>query len=121
MLNTLTSTVEDNEGKPRLSHPLPSDRLERNVHPNQRNLREGSFVFPSSSGEESSVAAEGTRGTQLDKRGKMKFGMVCKTPLSVKSQKKKNSALVFLEVSLCELCVIFSILLLLVPLKTLLF
>lgn len=90
MLNTLASTVEDNEGKPRLSHPLPSDRLERNVHPNQRNLREGSFVFPSSSGEESSVAAEGTRGTQLDKRGKMKFGMVCKTPLSVKSQKKKN-------------------------------
>ncbi|XP_029212912.2 protein SFI1 homolog [Acropora millepora] len=68
VLNTLTSTVEDNEGKPRLSHPLPSDRLERNVHPNQRNLREGSFVFPSSSGEESSVAAEGTRGTQLDKR-----------------------------------------------------
>ena len=83
MLNTLTSTVEDNEGKPRLSHPLPSDRLERNVHPNQRNLKEGSFVFPSSSGEESSV----------DKHGKMRFGMVCKKPFKCeKSEEEKFSA-----------------------------
>ena len=78
-------------------------------------------MFPSSSGDESSPITEGTRGSQLDTRGKMKFRIVCKTPLSVKSHKRKNLALVCLELSFCQLCLIFSIVQQLVTLKTLLF
>ncbi|KAL9984075.1 hypothetical protein ACROYT_G006331 [Oculina patagonica] len=55
----VTEQVEDDETKPRASPPRPSYQMGSNIHPNQRNPREESIVFPSSSGDESFLGAEG--------------------------------------------------------------
>lgn len=58
--NTLGTTVEEDDTKPRPPPPLPCYQSGSNVHPHQRNPREESFVFPSSSGDESSLVTETT-------------------------------------------------------------
>lgn len=59
----VTEQEDDDETKPRSSPPRPSYQMRSNIHPYQRNLREESIVFPSSSGEESFPAAEGAKQT----------------------------------------------------------
>lgn len=67
----VTEEVEDDETKPRASPPRPSYQLRNNIHPHQRNPREESIVFPSSSGDESFPGAEGPKRTGKDALGKM--------------------------------------------------
>ena len=60
----VTEQEDDDETKPRSSPPRPSDQMRSNIHPHQRNPREESIVFPSSSGEESFPGAEGSKQTR---------------------------------------------------------
>ena len=60
----VTEQDEDDETKPRSSPPRPSYQMRSNIHPHQRNPREESIVFPSSSGEDSFPCAEGSKQTR---------------------------------------------------------
>lgn len=60
----VTEQEDDDETKPRSSPPRPSNQMRSNIHPYQRNPREESIVFPSSSGEESFPGAEGAKQTR---------------------------------------------------------
>lgn len=58
-----TKQEEDDETKPRSSPPRPSYQMRSNIHPHQRNPREESIVFPSSSGDESFPGSKQARET----------------------------------------------------------
>ncbi|XP_020629164.1 protein SFI1 homolog [Orbicella faveolata] len=60
----VTDQVDDDETKPRSSPPRPSYQMRSNIHPHQRNPRDESIVFPSSSGEESFPGAERSKQTR---------------------------------------------------------
>ena len=63
---------DDDDTKPRPSLPVPYLQMRSNVHPHQRNPREESIVFPSSSGDEtSSLFAEGPGESKMDAHGKI--------------------------------------------------
>lgn len=68
--STRVTTKDDDETKPRLTQPQPCYQTRNNIHPHQRNPREESIVFPSSSGEESFVVAEAPKETGKDTYGK---------------------------------------------------
>lgn len=68
--STRVTTKDDDETKPRLTQPQPCYQTRNNIHPYQRNPREESIVFPSSSGEESFVVAEAPKETGKDTYGK---------------------------------------------------
>lgn len=60
----VTEQEDVDETRPRSSPPRPSYQMRSNIHPHQRNPREESIVFPSSSGEESFLGAEGWKRTR---------------------------------------------------------
>lgn len=58
---------DDDETKPRPSLPVPYLQMRSNIHPHQRNPREESIVFPSSSCDEtSSLLTEGPGESRMD-------------------------------------------------------
>ena len=68
--STRVTTKGDDETKPRPTQPQPCYQTRNNIHPHQRNPREESIVFPSSSGEESFNVAEAPKETGKDTYGK---------------------------------------------------
>lgn len=67
----VTAREEDDEAKPRTSPPRPTSQMRTIIHPCERKAGEESFVFPSSSGEESFYGREGSKRVRTDERGKM--------------------------------------------------
>lgn len=66
----VTAREEDDEAKPRTSPPRPTSQMRTIIHPCERKAGEESFVFPSSSGEESFYGREGSKRVRTDERGK---------------------------------------------------
>ena len=65
---------DDDETKPRPSLPVPYLQMRSNIHPHQRNPREESIVFPSSSCDEtSSLLTEGPEESRMDAYGKILY------------------------------------------------
>ena len=67
----VTAREEDDEAKPRTSPPRPTSQVRTIIHLCERKAGEESFVFPSSSGEESFYGREGSKRVRTDERGKM--------------------------------------------------
>lgn len=68
----VTAREEEDEAKPRTSPPRPSYLRRTIIHPHEMKAGEESFMFPSSSGEESFSGREGSESLVTDGRGSSK-------------------------------------------------